>query len=59
MECLISYRLVPEYIEKVGTAVNDWQYSTVVHIAKAVSAGDLHEKVVKRYSPSTLVPSDA
>ena len=59
MEHLISFGLVQEYIEKVGTAVDDRQHSTVVNIAKAVSAGDLLEKVVKRCPPGTSVPSDA
>ena len=48
-----------EYIEEeVGTAVDDWRHSTVVHIAKAISVRDLREKVVERCPPNTPIPSD-
>ena len=42
----------------VGFAVDDHRHSTVVHMAKAISAHDLREKVLEICPPNTTVPSD-
>ena len=47
-----------EFLEDVGTAVDERRHSTVVHVAKAISIRDLREKVVERCPPDTPTPGD-
>lgn len=47
-----------DFIEDVGSAVDDCRHSTVVHMAKAISVRDLRGKVLERCLPNIPVPSD-
>ena len=47
-----------EFLEDMGTAVDDRRHSQVVHVAKAISVHDFKDQVAKRCPPGTLVPSD-
>ena len=54
----VFWEKAKQYLEDVGTAVDNRRHSTVVHVAKAISIRDFREKVQKRCPPETPVPSD-
>ena len=54
----VFWQKAKEFLEDVGTAVDDRTHSTVIYVAKAISVRDLCEKVVERCPPDTPIPSD-
>ena len=47
-----------EFLEDVGTVVDERRHSQVVHIAKAISVRDFKQQVEQRCSPETPFPCD-
>lgn len=47
-----------EFLEDIGTAVDDCQHSQIVHLAKVVSLCELKEQVIDRCLPDTPIPSE-